>query len=213
MGLTIHYELRLPGDMPESDVDQKIAALRARAIELSLPAVSMVHHADPAEDSETGNWIDFVAGMMAQPFEEDQHVGDPKTARGFLVNPGKGSEPATFGFLRRATPDGISSEWYWYCSCKTQYAANEGNAHFVFCHTAVVALLDFAVTLGIEATVADEGGFWETRSVDRLVEEVGRMNHLIAALAGKLSDALGPDRGLEAPIFEHPEFERLEMGE
>jgi hypothetical protein len=37
------------------------------------------------------------------------------------------------------------------------------------------------------------------------------MNGLIARLGGALHDAIGQDHSVEAAIFEHPEFERLEM--
>ena len=37
------------------------------------------------------------------------------------------------------------------------------------------------------------------------------MNGLIAQLGGALHDAIGQDHSVEAAIFEHPEFERLEM--
>ena len=39
-----------------------------------------------------------------------------------------------------------------------------------------------------------------------------KMNRIVAAFAGKLSDKLSPLR-VEGAIFEHPRFERIEMGE
>jgi hypothetical protein len=37
------------------------------------------------------------------------------------------------------------------------------------------------------------------------------MNQVVARIAGQFSDAIGP--GVGSPLFAHPEFERLEMGE
>jgi len=74
-------------------------------------------------------------------------------------------------------------------------------------------LLDYAITLGIDVVVHDETHYWESRDVSRLVSEVRAMNQLVARIAGKLSDALGDAKDLQASIFEHPRFERLEMGE
>ena len=56
----------------------------------------------------------------------------------------------------------------------------------------------------------DEGEYWETRDDDVLLKALRRSSQALAALAGKLRD-----EGLEveAPIFEHPRFEHLEMGE
>jgi hypothetical protein len=83
----------------------------------------------------------------------------------------------------------------------------------VRCHTSIVALLDEAVRLGFDVRVFDEGEYWDTRDVATLVGKVDDMNHLIAGLAGALYDKLHPDVGLEAPIFDHPNFEHLEMNE
>lgn len=88
-----------------------------------------------------------------------------------------------------------------------------GKDHLVFCHTSLVALLDYASELGIDVVVRDETHYWETRSTEALVEEVRAMNRIIASFAGALSDAMGDEHHLQAPIFDHPEFERLEMGE
>lgn len=154
------------------------------------------------------------AGLLVTPFDgEDRLTGDASSARGFLAHPGAGSEPATFGLLRRADGDGVPREWFWYCACKTQYAAVQGDDHLVACHTSLVALLDHAIALGIDVIVRDETHYWETRSAERLIEEVRAMNRIIASFAGALSDAMGPAHAVQAPIFEHPRFERLEMGE
>jgi hypothetical protein len=49
--------------------------------------------------------------------------------------------------------------------------------------------------------------------VSVLLREVHSMNRIVAAFAGRLSDVLGGEHRLEAPIFAHPNFEHLEMGE
>jgi hypothetical protein len=77
----------------------------------------------------------------------------------------------------------------------------------------LVQLLDHAITLGIEVDVYDETHYWESRDSRRLIAEVHAMNRLVARVAGQLSDAMGEAQQVRAPIFEHPRFERLEMGE
>ena len=59
----------------------------------------------------------------------------------------------------------------------------------------------------------DEGQYWETRDEARLITNVQKMSKIVAAFAGRLSDALGDAHDVRAPIFDHPRFERLEMGE
>lgn len=213
MGLHLNFELRLPGDTPEEDVDRMLAALQARAMEIPFRELTSVDAIAPAHDVEGRRWVRMWADIIARPFEDDRLIGDPATARAFLVNPGIGCETATFGFLARASADGKRREWFWYCGCKTQYAATVSDDHLVFCHTSLVALLDYAIELGIDVVVRDETHFWETRSPERLVEEVRAMNRIIASFAGALSDAMGDEHRLQAPIFGHPRFERLEMGE
>jgi hypothetical protein len=74
-------------------------------------------------------------------------------------------------------------------------------------------MLDYASRMGIDVVVRDETHYWETRDEQQLIAEVRKMNHIVAAFAGRLADLGLPVSGqLRAPIFEHPRFERLEMG-
>jgi hypothetical protein len=72
----------------------------------------------------------------------------------------------------------------------------------------LIALLDQAKELGYLAEVSDEGHFWEKREVEALVKEIGSWNEMIAAFGGKLKDVVGG--GIQAPITEFPDFEKLE---
>jgi hypothetical protein len=74
-------------------------------------------------------------------------------------------------------------------------------------------MLDYAGKVGVDVVVRDETHYWETRDEQRLIAEVRKMNHIVAAFAGRLGDLGVPGSGeLRAPIFGHPRFERLEMG-
>jgi hypothetical protein len=70
-------------------------------------------------------------------------------------------------------------------------------------------MLDKAKQLGCLASASDEGGFWEQRNLEALVKEVGSWNQMIAAFGGKLKDLLGD--GIEMPIANYPDYERLEL--
>ena len=86
--------------------------------------------------------------------------------------------------------------------------------NFLRCHLGVIALLDEAKKLGFLGKVSDEGGFWETRSLDRLTKEIGEQSAMLASAFGALKDAMaqapGGARILEAPIAAYPNFEHLE---
>ena len=154
------------------------------------------------------------------PDEEDVYVeapeGLPVIIIGFAVAPGAGSEPASFALAKLDEQD-ASSPWSWQAFCKTQYASAHGEDHFVKCHTSVVILLDAAKRIGIAVNVYDEAGFYESRDESQLLASVHTMNRLIAQFAGQFSDAYaeagGDSRQVQGEIFQHPDFERLEMPE
>ena len=214
MGLHLNFELRLPGSMTSERVTATLTRLRAFALTLQLKNVSRIYHAAPGCDVARGEGLRRLASVLADVFVDDAPplIADIDTARGFAVHPGDGCETATFAFMRRADRSGHSAEWFWHSSCKTQYASVIGDRHLVTCHTGLVSLLDYAIDLGVNVTVRDETHYWETRDEQRLITEVHAMNRVVAAFAGKLSDASGQaDAMVIAPIFRHPGFERLEM--
>lgn len=212
MGLHLNYELRLLGALDASEVDRVLVALHQHAASLPFESVRSLHGVGDDRDDPG---MRFIASIIAQPYDEDVPplTGDVESARGFYIDPGEGCETAHIGFLLRADASGAVREWFWHCSCKTQYASLVSNAHLIKCHTALVALLDHAISIGLDVVVRDETHYWETRDEQRLLDEVSRMNRIIAGIAGRLSDAIGPGHETHAPIFEHPRFERLEMGE
>ncbi len=217
MGLHLNYELRLPASTARDVVIATLTSLHAFAQTLALDVLSplLVEHGGPTDEGDRLASLRFWAPIIAEPYEEEgpRLIGDPQTAQGFFVHPGRGCETASFGLLRRADGRGEHVEWFWRCSCKTQYASIVSDAHLIACHTVLVQLLDHAIQLGFDVDVYDETHFWETRDTARLVAEVHAMNQLVARFAGRLSDAIGERHDIQATIFEHPRFERLEMGE
>jgi hypothetical protein len=227
MGLTLHFNLSLPASTPREEVEERVRRLRAAATRLPFEAVGPVASTaagEPLGDS-TGipdalsHLFRFWASLQLDSSTSDDHDDEiVPEAVGFTVIPGAQCEPAMFGLAFvpprdeqwQSLPD-QPSVWSWHCSCKTQYASNESDDHFITCHTALVALLDEAVNIGLMVEVEDEGGYWESRDVDRLLGELQTMNRIVARLGGALDDAIGAEHSIEAPIFEHPNFERLEM--
>lgn len=218
MGLHLNWELRLPASTSDDTVCATLAALRLFALQLGFEDVSPLLAVSSAEAPESGGWpetLRFWAALIAEPYDEDSPPlrGDPATAHGFFVQPGEGCETASFGFLRRADDDGQQHEWFWHCSCKTQYASVVSDDHLVRCHTSLVRVLERAIELGADVVVRDETHYWETRDESRLIAEVQAMNRLVARIAGKIGDTLGPAGDVHAPIFAHRRFERLEVGD
>jgi len=210
VGLHLNFELRLPGTASYDDAGRVLRDLRAFALKLPFRDVSRLYAGPRGAEH-----LKFIASVIADAYPSDDppRVGDVATARGFFVHPGDRCETASVGLLLRAAHDGTQREWFWHCSCKTQYASLVGDRHLVTCHTGLVRLLDHAIALEVGVIVRDETHYWESRDERRLIREVHRMNQIVAGIAGRVSDAIGPSAAVQAPIFDHRRFEHLEMGE
>lgn len=218
MGLHLNFELRLSANTAPAAVVEILRELRTFMLTQPFATVSQLLAVCDSDESiaPRRQALRLYAGIVATPHDEDRPplTGDPDSAIGFFVNPGQGCETAFFALLRRHDASGVPADWYWQCSCKTQYASAVSDAHFITCHTSLINVLDHASQLGLHVVVGDEGHYWETRDTKRLLREVGYMNHLVARVVGALSDAMGnANARIQAPIIEHPRFERLEMGE
>lgn len=228
MGLHLCYELDLPSNWTDAQVTEPLRALHQKAATLHLDRITPLRRLE-GRDCQPGpygvgdplDWFLKVAALGRRDDDRRSAGIGPTTAIGFVVAPGLRCEPAAFGVARypepvTAHPDpdgpGIATlGWHWHTCCKTQYASVVSDDHLLRCHLALVALLDEARSLGFTVTVRDETHYWETRDTKRLVAEVHQMNRLVARLAGRLSDVLGPHAAVGGSITAHPEFEHLEM--
>jgi hypothetical protein len=136
---------------------------------------------------------------------------------GFGIAVGDGSEPASLGVVQVAPAGCDPSSWGWHCCCKTQYASVHGDENLLHCHQSLIAALEAARSLGFDVTVRDETGYWDSRDPQQLLRAVADMNRIVARIAGHFTDAVrsaGSDsRIVQGEIFNHPDFERLEMPE
>lgn len=241
MGLHLCYEMALEPATPEATVVELVNALREQALALPFEAVShvvrlteadlverrplhglaFVHIEDVVQLSAVSTRELLYCRQLGNS-EDDCYTGAgdvPANVRtlaiGFAVAPGRGCEPAAFGVTSVWTPEAAQSRWWWHQCCKTQYASVVSDEHLLKCHGSLVALLDATERAGFEIVVRDETGYWESREPTQLFDAVGRMNQIVARFAGKFTDAVrdaGADsRQVRGEIFDHPDFERLEM--
>ena len=207
MGLYLNYQLQLPSPVPTHETTALLTRLRTFALTQPFAKVSELYDA-------RANGMRRLATVVADAFkDENPHlIAAVDTARGFSVLPGDGCESAVMAFIQRRAEDGRPQDWFWHWSCKTQYASVLGDRHLVACHTGLVQLLEYAITIGITVVVRDETHYWETRDETRLIAEVNAMNRVVARVAGQLNDfGTGLGAAFRAPIFRHPRFEHLEM--
>jgi hypothetical protein len=146
MGLAIRYSMTTTLSDAEP-VGMLVEAMRRLAIELSFERVGPV--------------VEVVR---------------PHLLICFTVRPGKGCEPAAFGFGKLPAAD----RWQWSYSCCTQRASRPehgGLENFLRCHQAIVALLDAIKRASLaEVAVRDDGGYWECRDPQKLAEAVQAWN-------------------------------------
>lgn len=240
MGLTIHYQLASAGD--EAHSRKLVQQLQQAALDLPLQRVGDVAEFRGDEcnwkqrvKDDPHRWLLIQArtqiALPVEPSEKRRGITRemdvlPQHVIAFETEPGDGCEPANFGlchFPRELSHPEFGkvqtklSGWWWHSFTKTHYASDPrcgGLPNFLRCHLGVVSLLDEAKKLGVLGTVSDEGGFWETRRLDRLTKEIGEQSAMLASVLGVLKDAVGQAPGgagtVEAPIAGYPHFEHLE---
>ncbi len=212
MGLTVHYTLSARHLSTGTAARDLVAQARAFARESDADSVSRLMRVGP-DFPLAHEWV-----VVPYPGGATHVDVPPDSGHVFTVIVGKDCEdlllgichyPATVQYrgreLRTKAGEGWRLQWF----CKTQYASLHGWEHFLRCHRTVIELLSFWRTLGVEARIRDEGGYWPRRSEKILRERLDEMNGIVAAMSGALKDDAG-GQTVESPIFQHPKFERLE---
>ena len=208
MGLSIHYTLTLPAAAKREAVERSVEALRRACAPLPLDFAADAI----ASDDGTCEW-GAVAIPQGRGRVRTMAMIEPRQAVYFAARPGAGCEPVFLGVARHPENPTTRGRWYGQWACKTQYASSPqhgGLDHFVRCHLAVIAMLDEAKRLEFGLKVSDEGGYWTSRRLPRLLATLDRYNRVIARLAGRMKDTF--KGSFVAPITKRPDFEHLEAG-
>ena len=203
MGLHVWYELGLRSPATFDDAIEAMTRLHEFAQGIGFtgddhfPAVSELEIGGPGDQ-----FPEMLDGIAATCWVR------------FTVMPGRGCETAHFSLAERPTggPQAFAGSLGF---CKTQYAHGFGREHFLACHRGLIALLDRARELGVLSDVRDDGGYWNSRSVESLMDRLAEHQRVVAAFAGCFKDAierqLGANAGVViAPITKEPTFEHLE---
>ena len=191
---------------------------------------------DPARWAmiQAQEYVDYTRKVTADDARQwpYPHIGDtqncsigvtPEKVIYFSTWPGYGSEEANFGLsllpsrieyrpgkFKRVSKRGFK----WNSFCKTQYASNPevgGVQNFLRCHISLIRLLDEGAKLGIVTSVHDEGDYYENRDPQKLAQEVGEWNEMIAGMNSAFSQIFnGHALGVVSPISEYPNVQALE---
>jgi hypothetical protein len=223
MGLSLHYRLTAPAGTSA----QGAAALvrRFHAIARGWAADGRVVEVDPiVSDRSCLERFGTAWRTLPHPDDPATSVGVPIRAEAgwiFPVDFGADCEwvwlglcryPATITIGGRKRATRLGGRWQLAHSCKTQYASLRGWENFVRCHVGAVNLIGEWRGLGGRVKIDDEGGYWPHRDLAGLRRRLEQMNGIVAALAGAVKDATDGARAspVQAPIFSHPQFERIE---
>lgn len=227
MGLTIHWSLFAPENYTDEQASELVAQLRSGFLDLPFEHVGELLHFSAEEieaqidDRESPDrWL-LITARARVKLGNDPQVYDyvrinPDKLIGFVADPGAEAEAVCLFLARYPETTVVNGRtvqtrlkgWQGSAFCKTQYGGIVSNEHFIKCHLTVIAGLDLARSHGLSIEVLDEGGYWEARDVTALLKELHIWNETIAAFVGALGDAHGGE--VQAPIKDHPEFERLE---
>ncbi len=217
MGLTIHYELRASADRSVDEVRRVINQLRRVALVLDFKKVGEVIELEGKDADFNGTpegyehrWLlcqaqKFILGGGSQ---QGYRTIPPQHLIAVSTWPGEGCEAANFGLCRY----GKGKTWQWESFCKTQYANDPkhgGIENFLYCHLGVITVLRTAQQLGVLKSVSDEGGYWDHGNVEKLAQEIGEWDGMIANLTGRLRDMVGRSRIVSA-MDGRTDFEHLE---
>jgi hypothetical protein len=229
VGLTVFYDLR--ARMPATQSRAVVSQLQAAARELPFDQISDLREfTAPSGSRRSRKPLLVLSATRAVEYRS------PKgELRALFVSPEHctfftvlvtGAESASLGLATyraqveledgSSVPTGLDGLYSWHSWCKTQYAALPacgGTPNFLRAHVSLIRLLDRARELDLELDVRDDGGYFESRSEERLLAELDSSNRAVAALAGHIKDALSrffQVDVIEAPIIRHPNFEHLE---
>ena len=196
MGLKIGYHFEFRGTKKE--LLERMKALQERFRDMPVERVREIHEVRTAAFEQGSDFWEHMLGFMMMlnhyrhpGFGNDQLCDKRKdrirkSGNGvcFIVDIGPGCESFTVFFGRF----GNGKVWRGMGCTKTQYAE-----HFVDAHTLVVRLLDICQEYGILKSVNDDGGYWETRDLTVLGENINASTNFMKLVSKALPQILGED--------------------
>jgi len=207
VGLTVHYKFEFQGT--ETEAIQNLKKIEKFARKLPFKEVSRVAELDynfwSLEKYHKGkgynDWRDWACiqyEIHKQKKENGRSIFfTEKPVKAYCLHlwPGEGCEPMNIGLVRREE----AKIWTGGSFCKTQYAKE-----FLKCHLLVIRVLDECKRIGILKDVFDEGGYWETRDLNKLAREVNGMTAMMQKLSSALKKEIPFGVKIESAVDENP---------
>jgi hypothetical protein len=234
MRMGIHYSLRTAGENP-ADCRNLLVKLRERALNLPLGEVGPIqewtgsecHYRHASHRGAERGLLKHAETWRDDPRREGHiRVLRPLHVLAFTAWTGLGCDDAHFALCQypslQAVPDDhrkhgpqslpeAQRDWHYACYCETGIAAGSrcgGIRNFLRCHLLVIALLDYALELGILESVDDSGGYWRHRQPAALGRKLGKWDESLAVWSKDLQERLHSEE--RWTIAEDPEIAPLD---
>lgn len=198
MGLTLYWDLNYEGDHEKVEpIFQSLADVVKNSSFGNPPSGPFFIENGICQDPESKPHLRFC--LFYADRNRDGTPDYPEEMFLVVGDPGPGSETAQFYMGRFAG----ESHWTGTGSCKTQYAK-----HFVESHGNLVAWLDVFRKAGVHTDVCDEGNYWDTRDVSKLLKSYERFNFVLDTFSEGLKKSGAKVEG-EAPAYTKHRKNRL----
>jgi len=107
----------------------------------------------------------------------------PETGYGFIIDIGEGCAPMNIALTRLKGERIFKGKAF----CKDRYAED-----FIKCHLLIISILDICKEEGILKNVDDEGGYWNTRDLSILAENINASTMVLAQFSKILKQMASP---------------------
>ena len=107
----------------------------------------------------------------------------PEVGYGFVINVGAGCEPMNIALTRLKGESIFKGKAF----CKDQYAKD-----FIKCHLLIISILDICKDEGILKSVEDEGGYWDSRDLSVLAENINASTMVLEQFSKMLKQMAPP---------------------
>ena len=165
MGLTVHFKFEHAGS--EKEVKGKLEEIREKVEKLPVQGIGPLVKLDwkkgnKSEDEQLG-WMKIQYARNIRRDDGSWMDVYPEIGYGFTIDIGKGCEPMNIALTRVKGEKVFKGRAF----SKDQYAED-----FIKCHLLIISVLDICKEEGILKKVEDEGGYWESRDISLLAENI-----------------------------------------
>ena len=185
MGLTVGFEFEFRGS--EKDAREKLFYIRDKVKKLPVEDVGLLVTLDWKHGTKDVNeqigWMKIQYTRSVRKSDGCWMSTRPEVGYGFVINVGAGCEPMNIALTRLKRESIFKGKAF----CKDQYAKD-----FIKCHLLIISILDICKDEGILKSVEDEGGYWDSRDLSVLAENINASTMVLEQFSKMLKQMAPP---------------------